>query len=190
MKKLHSFDEVHDSQKMFRLVLKAMSNPLQRVEITPYADKLFGDEKAFLALAYTLLDNEVTFHAFENRQLSENIQSLTLSQKTDCETADFIFAQDEQQLLYAIENAKCGTLADPQTAATVIAQIPGEEDAALTMSGPGIHGTMTIVTEPLVIEAVNARDELHNEYPQGIDLIFIDERGRLFAIPRLAKKEG
>lgn len=190
MKKIHSFDEVHDSQQVFRLLLKAAADPLQRVDIRPFTDKLFGVNKAFLTVAFTLLDNEVTFYTFENDLLDANVQSLTLSKKADCAAADFIFADSREKLLHAIENAKCGTPADPHKSATIVAAIGSDEDATLTMSGPGIDGTCSLVTDPVVIDAVNARDDMKFEYPQGVDLLFIDGRDRLFIIPRLAKKEG
>lgn len=190
MKKIHSFDEVHDSQQMFRLLLQAMANPLQKVDIKACADKLYGADKSFLAIAFTLLDNEVTFWTFDNDMLDGSIQSLTLSEKANCAEADFIFANSGEKLICAIENAKCGTPADPHKSATVIASISNDASEMLTMSGPGIDKALTLETDPVVIDAVNARDKMGFEYPQGIDLIFVDGRNHLFAIPRLAKKEG
>ncbi len=190
MKKIHSFDEVFDSQQMFRLILKAMSNPLKIVEIKKYADKLFGESKELLAIALTLLDNEVTFFSFENKELDENIVSLTLSEKSDCENADFIFTDSPENLFYAISNAKCGTLSDPHKSATIIAKINTGCDTSITMSGPGIDGRITLVTENMVFEAISQRDKMCFEFPQGIDLIFIDDESRLFSIPRLIKREG
>lgn len=190
MKVIHSFDAVHDSQRVFRLLLRAMSNPLQRVDIRPCADRLFGGDRAFLAVAFALLDNEVTFYSFENGALDDAIESLTLSQKADCAAADFIFAGGRAALFEAIRRAKTGTPADPHRSATIIAAIGGGEDAALTMSGPGIDGAVTLMTDPLVIEAILARDGMGFEYPQGIDLIFADGQSRLFAVPRLTKREG
>ncbi len=190
MKQIHSFDAVHDSQRLFRLLLRAMSNPLQKVDVCAYTDKLYGADKAFLAIAFTLLDNELTFCSFENEMLDDSIQSLTLAEKASCAEADFIFAGNTSALFYAIAHAKTGTAADPHKSATIIARIGSDEDATLTMSGPGIDGTVSLVADPLVIDAVKLRDEMGFEYPQGIDLIFVDGRNHLFAIPRLAKKEG
>lgn len=190
MKKIHRFDEVHDSQQMFRLLLKAMANPLQKVSIKPYADKLFGEDKAFLAIAFTLLDNEELFYTFQNDTLDSNIQSLTLAQKADCAEADFIFVANKDDLLYAIQNAKCGTLADPHKSAAIFVKISSKAEMALTMRGPGIAGSISLSTDSLVLDAIAQRDNMAFEYPQGIDFIFIDEQDNLFAVPRLAKREG
>lgn len=50
MKKLHSFDEVFDGQKVFRLVLEAMSNPGRKVSISEKAEKCMATIKLFLLL--------------------------------------------------------------------------------------------------------------------------------------------
>lgn len=190
MKKIHTFDEVHDSQQMFRLILKAMANPLQTVELGAYAAKLFGANRAFLAIAFTLLDNETSFCTFGNELLDSSIVSLTLAEKRDCAQADFIFAGNRENLFSAIQNARCGTLADPHKSATIIAKISGEKRARLKMTGPGIDGSIMLLTDPTALEAVELRDRLCFEYPQGIDLLFVDEQDRLFAIPRLVKREA
>lgn len=188
MKRIHSFDAVHDGQKMFRLLLKAISNPLQRVNIHEYAEKLYGNDKAFLAIAFTMVDNEATFHTFENQILDGNIISLTLSTKASCEEADFIFVADEKNLQRAIEQAKCGTLANPHKSATIIVRIKNTDDISLTMHGAGIDGEISITTNRLVRRAVEMRDEMYFEYPQGLDFLFVDEKDDVFAIPRLVKK--
>ena len=43
MNTLHSFDEVFDTQVVFRKVLEAMSNPARTVSIAEQKSRLFGD---------------------------------------------------------------------------------------------------------------------------------------------------
>lgn len=188
MKKIHSFDEVFDSQRMFRLILTAMSNPTRRVDIKPFADKLYGENPGFLAVAMTLLDNEVTFSAGDEK-LSEEIIALTLSKKTETEDADCLFVSDRNRLENAIRGAKCGTLSDPQKSATIIVKNAGENISRLCLYGAGIDGTTEFLTTELVKAALDIRDSQSYEYPQGIDFIFVSEDGELFAIPRLTRQE-
>ena len=54
MKTLHQFDEVFDTQAVFRLLLEAMANPTRVVSIAAQKEKLFGNYSAFLALGMTL----------------------------------------------------------------------------------------------------------------------------------------
>jgi len=182
---------VYDSQKVYRLILEAMSNPGHIVNIQEYADKLYGGYPAFLAVAMTLLDNEVSFHVCGNRPLADEIESLTLASNVNIEEADYIFAGNSSVIECAIENAKCGALADPHKSATVIIQNNGISALCLTLSGPGIDGQAEVMVTQTVKDAIAMRDAQNYEYPQGIDLLFISGAGELFAIPRLvAEREG
>ena len=122
--KKHNFDAVFDSQKVYRLVLEAMSNPGRVVRLNEYT---------ILSVAMTLLDNEVSFCVCGNPALSEEIATLTLAKREALETADFIFVCNPDELKNAIERAKCGTLADPHKSATVIIQGNGLEKDAIAL---------------------------------------------------------
>lgn len=189
MKKIHNFDQVYDSQKLFRLLLEAMSNPTRRVNIKEFAEKMYGENAEFLALAMTLLDNEVTFSTCENQEISDEIVSLTLSNREQSDLADFIFVSDSSLLSEVIETAKAGTLKDPQKSATIIVKDDGSEVVSLHLSGPGIKESVRFLTSGLVEKAIEIRDNNYFEYPQGLDLIFVTNDSELFAIPRLTKKE-
>jgi len=189
LSKKHNFDGVFDSQKVFRLILEVMSNPARIVNIKKYADKLFGENPVFLAVAMTLSDNEVSFNTCENNSLAENISSLTLAKKEKIENADFIFVCDLSRMKNVIENAKCGTLSDPHKSATIIIRNDENPSCSLTLSGPGIDGKITVNVTQTAADAIALRDAQNYEYPQGIDFIFISGDGEMFAIPRLVKIE-
>ena len=182
--KKHDFDIVYDAQKIFRLILEAMSNPGRIVSIKKYADKLYGDDAALLAVAMTLLDNEVSFCACKNYTLSDEIRTLTLAREEQAETADFIFACEPENI---IERVKCGTLADPHKSATVIIRNDGSSDCMLKLYGPGINGHKAVQVTRTVRDALILRDMQNYEYPQGIDLIFVSSAGELLAVPRLTR---
>jgi len=185
--KKHSFDSVYDSQKMYRLILEAMFNPGRIVNVQEYADKLYGGFPAFLAVAMTLLDNEVTFHVCENSSLADEIESLTLAGNINLDEADFIFVCNYSVIESAIENAKCGNLDDPHKSATVIIQNNGVPAFNMTLYGPGINGLAEVMLTQTVKDAIAMRDAQNYEYPQGIDLLFISGAGEVFAIPRLVR---
>ena len=190
LSKKHSFNAVYDSQKVYRLILDAMSNPAKVVMINGYADKLYGRYPAFIAVAITLLDNEVSFHVCGNDSLTDEIASIALARREKNANADFVFVCDLDYMEHAIENAKCGTLADPHKSATIIIQTDGAPSCGLTLYGPGIDGKTVITVSKAVKDAIAVRDAQHYEYPQGIDLLFISDTGELLAIPRFVRVVG
>jgi alpha-D-ribose 1-methylphosphonate 5-triphosphate synthase subunit PhnH len=196
LSKKHNFDMVYDSQSVYRLILEAMSNPTRIVRVKDSADKLYNgifektvvwDHSAFLAVAMTLLDNEVGFNACGNDSLSDEIALLTLAKKDELESTDFAFVCDSGDIKNVIETVKCGTLTDPHKSATVIIKNDGEATHPLTLFGPGIDGNIEIQATQAVKDAITMRDAQNYEYPQGIDFIFISSGGELFAIPRLIR---
>ena len=190
LSKKHDFNIVFDSQKVFRLVLEAMSNPTRIVSIKESSDKLFGNNAALLAVAMTLLDNEVSFSVCEDQSLTNDIASLTLAKKDVTNTADFVFVDNPQYMESVIENVKCGTLSDPHKSATVVILNDDTSANQLTLWGPGINGRVDINTSQTVKNAIKLRDAQNYEYPQGIDLLFVTSGGDLLAIPRLTKMEA
>lgn len=189
MKKLHSFNEVFDGQKVFRKVLEAMANPGRKVSISEQAQKMYGDDSAFLALAMTLLDNEVSFCVCNNKNLAENISLITLSSEAPLEEADFVFVNEEKQLEEVFEKVKCGTLADPHRSATIIIKVENSCDKAWNLYGAGIDGTLTLKVPDGADQAMELRKQQNYEYPQGIDMIFVTGSGDVLCIPRLVMKK-
>lgn len=187
LSKKHSFNEVFDGQSVFRKILEALSNPARVVSIKRYADKLFGENPALLALSLTLLDNEVSFCTYGNCGLSEDILTLTLSKREQVTSADFIFVSNINDLKDAVWQAKYGSLADPHKSATVIVQNDGDMSCEMTLYGPGIDDKITVCVSELVRTALETRDEQYYEYPQGIDFIFVTCSGDLSAFPRLIR---
>lgn len=189
MKKLHSFSEVFDGQVVFRKILEAMSNPGRRVSLLEQAEKMYGDNKMFLALAMTLLDNEVGFCVCENKELAENMSLLTLSKEVPLEEADFILVEEEKDLPKVFEKAKCGTLSDPHKSATIIIKVEEDCEKTWNLYGAGVDGTLQIEVQETADKAMELRKQQAYEYPQGVDMAFVTDSGELFCIPRLVMKK-
>lgn len=185
MKQLHEFDEVFDSQKTFRILLEAMANPFRELSIAEASEKMYGGHPQLLAVAMTLLDNEVSFHVCGDEGLAEQIRLLTHAKETDLADADYIFLTDHTQLKEAVQAAKIGTLEDPHKGATLIVENSGEKSISGTFYGPGIDDLIDKRITELMHQAVCIRDEQEYEYPQGIDYIFVTKDGAISCIPRL-----
>ncbi len=191
MKQLHTFDEVFDSQKVFRCLLEAMSNPGRRCSIQLQSKKLFGGNPDMLALAMTLLDAGVSFCAPENPELTEQILLLTHAEPVSLKEADYIFITSGAQLRAIVENAKEGTLENPHASATLIVNLSdGGENQNVRLSGPGVNGQLLKTFPNALVGAVRLRDEQDYEYPQGIDYIFILPKSELLCVPRLVRMEA
>ena len=188
MKTLHQFDEVFDTQAVFRLLLEAMANPTRVVSIAAQKEKLFGNNNAFLALGMTLLDNEVTFSTCGEEALRKDLQLVTLSQEAPLSQADYLFLSDAQILPTVLEQAKCGTLIDPHKSATLLILDSGEKECAITLYGAGINGDTIFHCSSLVKKALDLRDQQAYEYPMGVDLIFVTDDGEVCCIPRLVQR--
>ena len=207
MNKIHHFDQVFDSQKLYRILLEAFSNPGRSLSIREFAKKMYGGEAEFLALGMTLLDNEVGFYTCGDEELAQQLLSLTLSREEGVDEADYVFVRDASVLPEVMGQVKCGTLKDPQKSATLFIRVEGmgigargaegadDMDCAdegwetVRLCGPGIKDTLSLTVPPAVTHALSLRDAQYYEYPQGIDLVFITDEGELFAMPRLVKKE-
>lgn len=190
MKKMHSFDEVFDGQKVYRILLEVISNPGRMLTIREYTKKFSGSNATFLTLAMTLLDNEVTFSACGDKGLADEISLLTLSGEAALEKADFIFVEEPQILESVFEKAKSGTLENPQNSATIIIKIKDEKEISMNLFGAGIDGMKQIFVENTVKKVMDLRDAQEYEYPQGVDVIFVSDSGMIFSIPRLVLREA
>ena len=191
MKKLHQFHEVFDTQAVFRLLLEGMANPGRKLSVREYAEKLFGDEKSCLAVAMTLLDNEVSFCVCGDQKLARDIVLLTHARQEKREKADYIFVTDPAMLAEAVSGGKAGTLADPHQSATLVlfeAECRKTEERQL--AGPGIAGVVTFAVPEMLNRAMELRDSREDEYPQGIDLIYVSGTGELLCIPRTTRREA
>jgi alpha-D-ribose 1-methylphosphonate 5-triphosphate synthase subunit PhnH len=189
LSKKHSFDTVFDGQKVFRLILEAVSNPSRVVNIGECAAKLFGGRPMFLAVAMTLFDNEVSFNTCDDDALSDEIVSLTLARKDEIASADFVFVSYPGDIKNTMESIKFGTLSDPHKNATAVILNGDAPACRVKLHGPGIDGHAVVHVSQTVKNAVALRDARNYEYPQGIDMLFVSDNGELLAIPRLTRME-
>ena len=190
MKKIHQFDEVFDSQRLYRELLHAFANPTCKKDIRPFAEKLPSSHPEFLAFALTLLDNEVQFSTCGQAELTEQILSLTLSVQAEVSSAAYIFVPARTELASAIAAAMGGTLADPHLSATLLVKTSAKNQQRVKLSGPGMRVPVTLSVDEEVKLALDLRDQRYDEYPQGIDFVFIDNESHYFAIPRLIRQEA
>ncbi|GIP25072.1 carbon-phosphorus lyase subunit PhnH [Paenibacillus sp. J23TS9] len=192
-----NFDAVHDIQRAYRKVVDSISRPGWISDLTAEADNAdaeWGGLPATWVLALMLLDTEVTFCIYSQREheLTRLLNQLTFATRTEPEKADYIFIlhdANEGDLLKALQSAKLGTLQDPHTSATVIVE-SGElsGDFELSLKGPGIENE-SFVRISLAPGWLEARAEKNAEYPLGLDMLVVDENNNLLCLPRTTQIE-
>lgn len=185
------FNSVFDVQEAFRKVLHAYSYPGDIVSLTDEIMKLETRLECFGAtqiLMYMLLDADTTFHIVSNQHTLEGqVAKITYCVKATLSRSQYIWVtKDEQARLSEImANISCGTLSDPHLGATLIVECDRiTSDDMLILKGPGIESEKG---SSLKIEDdtwLDVRKECNDQYPMGLDMIFVDEDGNCIALPR------
>jgi alpha-D-ribose 1-methylphosphonate 5-triphosphate synthase subunit PhnH len=173
-------DPARDSQRVFRAVLAAFSEPGTIHTVPPVAHPPEPFPPAMAAVALTLCDGETpvfldpSFGEAAARWLVFHAGAPTTAERG---AARFAFLAEPDLAQFAT-----GDDAYPDRSATVVATacFGGER---LTLSGPGIAGAGRIVelsASPALLAALAANRAL---FPRGIDLLLLDGE-RLMGLPR------
>lgn len=191
MEFLYKFDFVHDTQKVFRKILSSISQPGKIYNISEESNKFDNRYSSLLAIGTSLLDNEVSMFVEKTPSLEKELEDLTLVRKTNIKEADFIFItapMNYECTKNIIVNAKTGDFKDPHKSATIVIlcdEIIGDKD--ITLKGPGINIERKLSVTDYIKTIININQENRDEYPCGIDIIFVSEKGEVISIPRLCK---
>jgi len=194
-----AYDEVFHAQRHFRSLLDSLSRPgtindLSPVLCTP-PDGLYT---ATALVAFALMNADVSFHLVNMPEaVAAYLTANTNAKAAPIEAAAFVIANGHESP-EAIEGASCGTLAYPDTSATLILQVKALSQAALagctklTLQGPGIDGRAEVFAGPLNVDLLLVLQARNAEYPLGIDTILTaDRRGsgrpRVLGLPRTTK---
>ena len=202
---MEQHQEVFASQSLYRKVLCALSRPGELQEIdekiiegldldkeeSPYGSVYLD------ALALMVLDQQISFCVLGKiaSQASEYFHAERQAQVSDASTADFLFVpQCDEEAYQAILDAKPGTLIDPHTSCTAFVLLDeislapeGAAQKRISLKGPGIKETNEVYLSDE--RALKARVARADEYPCGIDMLFVDKNGKLFGLPRSSELE-
>ncbi|HEO8419615.1 TPA: phosphonate C-P lyase system protein PhnH [Yersinia enterocolitica] len=187
-------DIVHDLQAVYRKLVDALARPGQLADLTKEATVIREDGNkecpaSILLIALTLFDQEVTFKVISEKEetITKLINQLTYAKSVEAEAADYILIlQDAERgsLNKVMEKAKPGTLKNPHSSATIIVEVSRvSNEPDLELKGPGIKTTEFVHVE-LKENWVESREMKNQEYPLGIDLLFVDQKDQLLSVPR------
>lgn len=188
---LAGFDQpIEQSQQAFRLILKALSEPGQKV--TLQGGPAWGAlDKASTAVLLTLADRETPLQlsaALKSEQVLTNIRFHTGASlaTSNAEIGLALFdAQLQAADLLALPH---GSEISPELGATVVVQIAALEGGPrLRLSGPGIEKSREI--SPQLPNALRSYlFERPQRFPLGLDIVLTCGE-RLLAIPRTTRVE-
>lgn len=172
-------------QKIFRAILRAMSQPGTVVPL-PGQD----DELPVVRLLSALVDNEVNVAVLGtgSAQLGTTIHTRTGCHLTPALDADFIVAAEgstEDVLL----TCKKGTLDYPDEGATVIYMVRelAEQNGALQLRGPGIKDERMLDIQGLGTQEIAKLRTINSGFPLGVDAMLVTPDGQLACLPRSLK---
>lgn len=186
---------VYETQETFRKLVETMSyvGEIYRLPELKSNTSVIPDSEYLLAAA--LLDQEVSFSTMgfsEEEQLFISQEFRSRSERL--EEAEYIFLRlnklvhgDAEQLVAL----KVGTLINPQDSATVFGFCSSLINSTTTHSyeiqGPGIPDRKLIGFPEECRLLITLRNDLNQEYPLGIDIIFVDNEANIVSIPRTTK---
>jgi alpha-D-ribose 1-methylphosphonate 5-triphosphate synthase subunit PhnH len=187
------FDAVHDTQRIFRSLLHALSFPGSIGSIREATEGIeawasLGTPLAGMAL--TLLDAETTFclwpHAAPKEQ--DLLAHLTYGRPQPPESAQFHFVPAGGDVLEAARSAPVGTLVEPHRGATLILEAKEiSDDGPWRLEGPGIRSSARLGVSGIDAAFLPLRADRCSEYPLGIDVFLVDAAGRVAALPRTTR---
>jgi alpha-D-ribose 1-methylphosphonate 5-triphosphate synthase subunit PhnH len=192
------YDEVFDAQKHFRSLLDSMARPgrINVLDAVPLHAPP-GLNAASALIAFALLDADSTFEVIDMTSgEADYLAANTSASRADTAHANFVFARGSETADF-LEEADGGTLAWPDTSATVVLQIASASPEALpsglrlTLEGPGIDGARTLHVAGLSENILLALQVRNAEFPMGLDtvLTFSDDAGNpaLACLPRTTR---
>lgn len=200
-----AFDEVFDAQATFRVVLEAMSRPgeLFRLPGVAYERTPDGLHPHATSVVWSICDGFVTLFVDGPQEWQDYLEVNTGVVPADLAEADIVVARGASSGR-TLRNACRGSLEFPEEGATVVVLVHLLADslagagtgngygrpAALTLRGPGIRTLNEVRIVGLDPDFVPAITEASAHYPIGVDVILVDEAGRVVAIPRSCNVEA
>lgn len=89
----------------------------------------------------------------------------------------------------ALKAADPGTEEEPERSTTLVVLTGEGVSTAVTLAGPGVREPFDVHL-PLDRKALALREALCADYPRGVDLVLIDESGRVLGLPRTSAIGG
>lgn len=190
-------DPVHQSQSVFRKVLRAMSRPGTLVCLDEIPDPPVPLHPATAASLLSLADMDTPIWIASSEALMQVRRFLTFHTGAPClergEKAVFAVLPDGS-VLPDLDQLSTGSPERPDKSATLIIQVQSIDPSGNTirLSGPGIQETVSLQITGLNPSFFHWFAANHDRYPLGLDCLLTSGR-QLLGLPRsvcLQREEG
>lgn len=192
------FDQpIHDSQQVFRKLLKAMSEP-GVIESISAPESIHGLYPSSFAVCQAILDQQTPLW------MSESLGQTDIKHNLHFHTGVPIINTKSQALFALINASELDDLAEfamgdseyPERSCSLIVQVnrieslasPTSDNQALGLTGPGIQSQRLIYIDALPLVLQNYFTSRNTRSPLGLDVIFVDP-SQLVCLPRSTKVE-
>ncbi|WP_321897247.1 phosphonate C-P lyase system protein PhnH [Burkholderia cepacia] len=183
-------DPVHESQAVYRIILRAMSQSGVPVDLSTTCAPPPPLTQTMGALALTLFDGRTPvwlapgINAEPVRSFLELRTGASIAD--DARDADFILTGAADELTLA--GFRSGNVFAPHTAATLIIGVPSlVSGRPVRLAGPGIADTVQLNAAGLDERFWEQWDANASGYPCGIDVLLVDG-GSVCGLPRTTRR--
>ncbi|MCX7709160.1 MAG: phosphonate C-P lyase system protein PhnH [Clostridia bacterium] len=197
-----TFNEVFDSQKNFRVLMDGMSRPGKVFKLHEHDFDKFpaGFNPWVLVVLKTLGDNNVTYSLVGNgnEEWKKYIEINTGMTSEEAVHADYAIL-DGKTFTDCFSSIHPGSLEFPEDSSTAVITVDliaenllnkdYKELAILYMSGPGIKDVNSVGIAGLDKKYVTSILQMNENFPVGIDAIFVDRIGHITCMSRTTKAE-
>lgn len=180
---------VYDSQGIFRLLLKGMSEPGLIARLDDVHQYPLQLNAASYAIALTLFDQGTAIYLAPSLQHNEVIDSLrfhnSINLLQSSSHADFVICNESDRP--DLDQLNAGTEAYPDQSCTMIIQCDSFFKGIIyRASGPGIESSRKIRCSAFNGSLLHQREKLSSLFPLGIDFI-LTCGNEFFCIPRTTR---
>jgi len=163
----------------FKSLMRSLAYPGDIYTILPVFDSYL------LGAASSLLYSEVSYF-YEGKENMDTIKAITNPKVEVIEKADYIFC--EKMDVNVLLHAKCGTFKDPDFSAVVLFTCKEFKGLHVKLKGAGILGEK-IISLPIDKSFVTQFNAKNKDFPLGIEVYFLSQKGEILALSRTTKLE-
>jgi alpha-D-ribose 1-methylphosphonate 5-triphosphate synthase subunit PhnH len=181
---------VDDAQRIFRVLLTALSEPGRIVPAEPACVPPTGVDPAAAAIILALCDGDTPLWLSPGLEKMADFFRFHTGAPVVAHPGDALFALARGEERPQLDTLSPGLPDYPDRAATLVLAVDAiDEKDGWRLSGPGIEEQRMMIPRPLDVAFTREWQENHARFPLGVDVLFT-ARDRVAGLPRSTLLEG